>query len=151
MKTLLSIVIQMVSSADQKQRILYTKWITVLQTLQHLQWRCLWWSVQLGTTCQWQSASQKAWKSNLPPSDCKQHSTSFFVPKFMQQSATLNTLLTSLPPNLPPIHATSSSRKLPNTIMIDYDIDLEGTPIKTPLHPLLRQLQAAASRCSVSC
>ena len=47
---------------------------------------------------------------------------------------------------LPPINATSLSQKLLDTIIIDNVIeDVEGTPIKAPPHPLLRQLQAVAS------
>ena len=51
----------------------------------------------------------------------------------------------------PPINATSLSQKLSDTIIIDNVIeDIEGTPIKAPLHPLLRQLQAMASTLSNS-
>ena len=57
--------------------------------------------------------------------------------KSTQQSVMLN-----LPP---PINATFSSQKLSDAIIIDNVIeDIEGTPVKAPLHPLLKQLQVGA-------
>ena len=86
---------------------------------------------------------KKLEKVNLPPPNCKQQITSFFTPKLTQQSVVLNMQ--------PPINATSLSRKLLDTIIIDNVIeDVEGTSIKAPLCPLLRQLQAMASTPSNS-
>lgn len=79
-------------------------------------------------------------KANLPPPNPKQQITSFFAPKFTQQSAVLETPPPPLPHNSPPIHATASSQRLPEIIAID-----DNTPINTPPHPLLRRLQAAAA------
>ena len=60
------------------------------------------------------------------------------MPKPTQQSVILNT------PS--PDHATSSSQKLLDAIIIDDVVeDIVGTPIEAPPHPLLRWLQVAAS------
>ena len=60
------------------------------------------------------------------------------MPKSTQQSVMLDT---------PPlVNAISLSQKLLDIIIINDVIeDVEGTPIKAPPHPLLRQLQAVAS------
>ena len=107
---------KMVRTADQKPRtLLYT-----MIPRAHLQWRCWWWSVQLGMSYQHQSTSQKAWKRKLTSSKVQATNHQFFASKFTQQSATLNTP--------PPAHATSLSQKSSDTIIINDDVDLKDTP-----------------------